>query len=133
VRHPRIVCTGIPRNTDTSSTVHKRLAGFVVLIACAPSRGLIGGCRTIFVRWWAVGGELGGGVFGLPSLSFGDGAQQEDGSGWDIRVGGCGAFPPVGPVVGTVCGLDADLLQELPNKFAAFGPMIVESLSCVTM
>jgi hypothetical protein len=70
---------------------------------------------------------LGGGVFGFPSLSFGDGVEEQDGSGWDVGVGGCGAFPPVGPVVGAVGGVDAGLLKQLPNKFAAFGAVVVET------
>lgn len=74
-----------------------------------------------------------GGVFCVPSLSFGDGTQEQHGPGWDVGVGGCGAFPPVGPVLGAVCGLDAGLLEELPNEFAAFGAVVVEGLSCVTM
>jgi hypothetical protein len=32
-----------------------------------------------------------------------------------------------------VCGLDADLLQELPNKFAAFGPVVIQGPGRVTM
>jgi hypothetical protein len=76
---------------------------------------------------------LGGGVFGFPSLSFGDGLQQQDGTGWDVGVGGCCAFPPVRPVFEAVAGLDARLLKELPNELAAFGAMVIESLSCVTM
>ncbi|PZS15318.1 MAG: hypothetical protein DLM60_17615, partial [Pseudonocardiales bacterium] len=71
---------------------------------------------------------MGGGVFGFPSLSFGDGLEKKHGSGWDVGVGGCGAFPPVRPVLGAVGGLDPDLFQELPNKFAAFGPVVVQGL-----
>jgi hypothetical protein len=37
---------------------------------------LIAGYRTLFLAWWAIGSELGGGVFGFPSLSFGDGEQE---------------------------------------------------------
>jgi hypothetical protein len=35
-------------------------------------------------------------------------------------------FPEVWPVLGAVGGLDAGLLQELPNKCAAFGAVIIE-------
>jgi hypothetical protein len=76
---------------------------------------------------------LGSGVFGFPSLSFGDGLQQQHGSGWDVGVGGCGAFPLIRAVLRAVGGLDAGLLEELPNKFAAFGAVVVEGLSCVIM
>jgi hypothetical protein len=69
------------------------------------------------------------GVLGFPSLAFGDGMQEQHGSGWDVGVGGCGAFP----LVGAVGGLDAGLLEELPNECAAFGAVIVQGLSCVTM
>jgi hypothetical protein len=80
------------------------------------------------VRGWAGDGELRGGVLGFPSLSFGDGLQQQDGPGWDVGVGGCGAFPPVGPPLGAVAGLDAGGLEELPNEFPTFGTMVVEVL-----
>ncbi len=69
-----------------------------------------------------------GGVFGFPSLSFGDGVQEQDGPGWDVGVGGCGAFPPVGAVLGAVGGLDAGLLEELPNECAAFGAVVIQAL-----
>ena len=68
------------------------------------------------------------GVFGFPSLSFGHGVQEQHWTRWDVGVGRCGSFPLVGPVLGTVGGLDADLLEQLPNKFAAFGPVIVQAL-----
>jgi len=74
-----------------------------------------------------------GGVFGFPSLSFGDGVQQQNGSGWDVGVGGCGAFPLVGAVLGAVGGVDAGLLEELPNEFAAFGAVVIEGVERVTM
>src|SRR6185312_15849258 len=77
------------------------------------SCGLIGSCRMVWVGWWAGGGELGGGVFGFPSLSLRDRVQQQ-GPGWHVGVGGCGAFPQVGPVPGAVGGVDADGLEELP-------------------
>jgi hypothetical protein len=73
-----------------------------------------------------VGGKLGGGVFGFPSLSFSDGLQEQDGSGWNVRVVGCRAFPHVGAVSGAVGGLDADGFEELPNERAALGPVVVE-------
>src|SRR5688572_21884206 len=116
----------MPRNADTSSTVHKRFAGFVVLIACSLSRGLISSCRKIWIGWWTGRGELGGGVFGVPSLSFGHGAQQQHRPGWYIGVSRCGAFPPVGPAIYAVGGLDAGGFEELPNKCAAFGAVVVE-------
>jgi hypothetical protein len=68
---------------------------------------------------------LGGGVFGFPSLSFGDGMQQQHRSGWDVGVGRCGAFPQVWPVFGAVGGVDTGLLEELPNEFAAFGAVVI--------
>jgi hypothetical protein len=92
---------------------------------------LIASCRTVF-GWW-VAGELGGGVFGFPSLSFGDGVQEQDGSGWYVGVGGCGAFPQVGPVVGGVGGVDAGGGKELPNEFAAFDAVVVEGVERGTM
>jgi hypothetical protein len=62
----------------------------------------------------------------LPSLSFGDGVQEQDGPRWDVGVCGGGAFPLVWPVFGAVCGLDTGLFEELPNEFAAFGAVIIE-------
>jgi hypothetical protein len=84
-------------------------------------------------RWCAAGGKLRGGVFGFPSLSFGDGVQEQQSSGWDVGIGGCGSFPPIGPVLEAVAGLDAGGFEELPNKGAALSPVIVEGLRCVTM
>jgi hypothetical protein len=69
-----------------------------------------------------------GGVFDFPSLSFGDGVQEQDWPGWDVRIGGCRAFPLVGPVLGAVTGLDADRFEQLPNEFPAFGAMVLEGL-----
>ena len=86
---------------------------------------MIVGCRTV-AGWWLAGRELRGGVFGFPSLSFGDGLHEQDGSRRYVWVGGCGAFPQVWPVVGAVGGVDAGLLQELPNKFAALCAVIIE-------
>jgi hypothetical protein len=71
---------------------------------------------------------LGGGVFGVPPLSFGDGLQEENWSGWYVWVGGRGAFPLVWPVLGAVGGLDASILEELPYECAAFGAVIIEGL-----
>ena len=71
---------------------------------------------------------MGGGVFGVPSLSFGDGTDEQDGPGWDVGVGGCGAFPSIGAVLGAVGGLNTGGLEELPNKFAAFGAVVREGL-----
>ena len=85
------------------------------------------------VGWWVAGGELGGGVFGFPSLSLRDGMQQQHRPGWDVRVGGGGAFPQVRPVLGTVSGLDPGLLEELPNKFAALGPVVLQGVERATM
>jgi hypothetical protein len=76
---------------------------------------------------------LGGGVFGVPSLSFGDGADEQYGPGWDVGVGGCGAFPLIGAVLRAVGGLNTGGLEELPNEFAAFGAVVREGLRCVTM
>jgi hypothetical protein len=69
----------------------------------------------------------------LPSLSFGDGMQEENGSGRYVGVGGCGAFPPVRPVLGTVGGLDAGLFEELPNELAAFGAVVIQCAKRATM
>jgi hypothetical protein len=76
--------------------------------------------------WWVVSGELGGGVFGFPSLSLGDGVQQQDRSCWYVGVGGGGAFPQIGAVLGTVGGVDPGPLEELPNEFAAFGAVVLQ-------
>ena len=83
--------------------------------------------------WWPVRGELGGGVFGFPSLAFSNGVQQQHRSGWDVGVGGGGAFPPVRSVVGAVGGVNAGGLEELPYEFAAFGAVIIEGPGRVTM
>ena len=80
------------------------------------------------VGWWVAGGELGGGVFGFPSLSFGDGEQEQKWPGWDVGVGGCRAFLLVWPVLGTVAGLNAGLFEELANEFPTFGAVILERL-----
>jgi len=85
------------------------------------------------VGWWPGGGELGGGVFGFPSLSFSDGTQEQHGSGWDVGVSGSGAFPHVGPVVGAVRGVDAGLAEELPNEFPALSAVVIEGVERVTM
>jgi hypothetical protein len=69
---------------------------------------------------------LRGGVFGFPSLSFCNGAEEEDGPGRDVGVGRCGAFPLTGTVLRAVGGLDACGFEELPNEFAAFGAVVVE-------
>jgi hypothetical protein len=84
---------------------------------------LIASCRT--VAGWFTYSQLRGGVFGVPSLSFGDGVQQQHGSRWHVGVGGCGSFPPVRPVSGAVRGLDTRSFEELPNECAAIGPMII--------
>jgi hypothetical protein len=89
---------------------------------------LITSCRKIWIEWWIGRGELGSGVFGFPSLSFGDGLQEQHGPGWDVEIGGCRTFPSVGPVVRAVAGLNAGLLKKLPNEFATFGAVIVEGL-----
>jgi hypothetical protein len=89
---------------------------------------LITSCRKIWIRWWAGRGELGSGVFGFPPLSFGDGLQKQHWPRWDVRMGGCQTFPPIGTAVAAVGGLDAGLLQKLPNEFAALSAVIIESL-----
>jgi hypothetical protein len=68
---------------------------------------------------------LGSGVFGSPSLSFGDGEQQQYGSRWHVTIGGCRAFPHVGPVLHAMGGLDASLFEQLPNKRGAIGTVII--------
>jgi hypothetical protein len=86
---------------------------------------LIVGCRTVIERRIA-GGELRGGVFGFPSLAFGDGMEKQHRPGWHVGVGGCGAFPQVRAVLRTAGGLDADLFQQLPNKLATISPVIIK-------
>lgn len=54
--------------------------------------------------------------------------RSRRGSGWDVGVCGCGAFPLVGAVLGAVGGLDAGGVEELPNEFAPFGAVIIEGL-----
>jgi hypothetical protein len=54
---------------------------------------------------------LGGGVFGFPSLAFGDGVQEQDGPGWDVGIIGCWSFPPVRAVLYGVDWLDAGLFE----------------------
>jgi hypothetical protein len=87
----------------------------------------------VCVGWWSGRGELGGGVVGFPSLSFGDGSKEQHGPWWYVGVGGGGAFPLVGPVVGSVGGVDAGGVKELPNKFATLSAVVIQGLSCVTM
>ena len=82
---------------------------------------------------WFAKGELGGGVFGFPSLSFSDGLQQQHRPRWHVRVVGCGAFPLVGPIAGTVRGLDTDAFEELPNECATLGPVVIQGPRRVTM
>jgi hypothetical protein len=71
---------------------------------------------------------LGGGVLGVPPLSFSDGPQEENWSGWYVWVGGRGAFPLVWPVLGAVGGVNASILEELPYEFATFGAVIIQCL-----
>jgi hypothetical protein len=71
---------------------------------------------------------LGGGVFGFPPLSFGDGMQEQQGPGRDVGVCGCGAFPEIGPVLGAIAGLDAGGFEQCPNEVTPFGAVIIESL-----
>jgi hypothetical protein len=73
------------------------------------------------------------GVLGFPPLSLGDGMQEQHRPGWDVRIGGGGAFPPVRPVLGSVRGLNTGLLEELPNECAALGAVVIEGLGRVTM
>jgi hypothetical protein len=47
-------------------------------------------------------------------------------SGWDVGVGGGGAFPPVRSVVGGVGGVNASIVEELAYECAAFGAVIIE-------
>jgi hypothetical protein len=65
-------------------------------------------------------GELSGGVFGFPSLSFSDGAQEQYRPGLDIGVGGCGAFPPVWPVLGRQIG-QSTIPPVQPPQRASWG------------
>ena len=76
------------------------------------------------IRWWRVGRRC----IRLSIAAVCDSAQQQHGSGWNVGVGGSGAFPPVRPVLGAVGGLDAGGLEELPNEFAALGPVVIEGL-----
>ena len=71
------------------NVLHRPQPGLISIVA-PPLGGLIvelpdGLCRAVIVR-----GELGGGVFGFPSLSFGDGLQQQDGTWWDSGSAGAG-------------------------------------------
>lgn len=75
---------------------------------------------------WPVRGELGGGVFSFPALSFSDGVQQQHRPGWHVGIGGGGTFPPVRSVVGAVGRLDAGLVEELPYEFAPFSAVIIK-------
>jgi hypothetical protein len=92
---------------------------------------LIVNCRT--VAGWFADAQLRGGVFGFPPLSLRDGVQQQHGPGWDVGISRCGAFPHVRPVLDAVGGLDSCLFEELPNEGGAFGAVVIEGLSCVTM
>ena len=78
------------------------------------------------VGWWTSGSELSGGVFGFPPLSFSDGLQEQDRSGWDVGIGGSGAFPLVRTVFGAVGGLDSSGFEELPNESGAFSAVVIE-------
>jgi hypothetical protein len=102
-------------------------SGSVRIIFRLFSRGLISGFRTV-AGWWrqSVCGELGGGVFGFPSLSFGDGVEQQDGSWWDVGVGGAGSFPEVRAVLRAVGRLDANGFEELPDKVGPFGAVVIQ-------
>jgi hypothetical protein len=86
---------------------------------------LINSCRTVFGRWPAARGELGSRVLGLPPLPLRDGLQQQNRPGRHVGIGGRGAFPPVRPIPGAVNGVDAGMLQKLPNELAALSPVIV--------
>jgi hypothetical protein len=89
---------------------------------------LINSCRKICVGWWTGGSELSGGVFGFPPLSFSDGSKEQDRSGWNVGIGGSGAFPLVWTVLGAVTGLDASSFEELPNKSGAFSAVVIKGL-----
>jgi hypothetical protein len=69
----------------------------------------------------------------VPSLSFGDGVQQQHGSGRDVGIGRCRSFPLVGPVLGAVGGLDAGGFEELPNERTALGPVVIQRVKRATM
>jgi hypothetical protein len=66
-------------------------------------------------------------------LSFSDGAQEQDRSGWNVGIGGSGSFPLVWTVLGAVGGVDASSFEELPNKSGALSAVVIKGLSCVTM
>ena len=76
--------------------------------------------------WLVARRELRGCVFSFPSLSFGDGAKEQEGPGWDVGITGCWSFPPIRPVLHGVDRLDAGLLEQLPNEFAVFGAVVIE-------
>jgi hypothetical protein len=76
---------------------------------------------------------LRGDIFGFPSLSFGDGLQQQDGTWWDVGVSGCGAFPHIQSVFGALRGLDTGLFEKLPNKRATLSPVVIQGPGRVTM
>jgi hypothetical protein len=62
-----------------------------------------------------------GGVSGFGGL------QEQHWPGWDL--GSVVLVVPTGrPVVGTVAEVDACGFEKLPNKFATFGPVIIQGL-----
>ena len=69
---------------------------------------------------------MGGGVFGFPSLSFGDGVEEQDRSRWHVGVSRGGAFPEEGPVLNTMGRLDAGGVEELPNEFGAVDSVVLQ-------
>jgi hypothetical protein len=87
---------------------------------------LIARCRT--VAGWFTDSQLRGDVFGVPSLSFGDGVQQQHGPRWHVGIRGCRAFPHITPVLRAVRGPDTDSFEELPNKRAALGSVVIQRL-----
>src|ERR1700709_831038 len=92
------------------------------------SRGLITNCRTVCVGRWIAVSKLGGGVFGLPSLPFSDGLEQQDGPGRYIGVGRCGAFPHVRTVLRALRRVDTGCFKQLPNELAPLSAVIGEAL-----
>jgi hypothetical protein len=81
---------------------------------------LIVSCRTVDGRWFA-GLELRGQVVGLPALSLADRLEEQCRSGRDVGVAGFGALPEERAVIDRVRGLDAGLVEQLPNELAPLG------------
>jgi hypothetical protein len=72
---------------------------------------------TTAVGWCAAGGELSGGAFGFPSLSFGDGLQKQYGRG-GMLGSVVGAFLLVRLVLRPWAGWMLACCKDVANPFA---------------